>query len=241
MSAALQRLVARATGALTAGMRPRLASRFETGIREAGPQEIHAEVAAETAPTPRPSRAESPEAPALRIAAAAAKPPPAQLSPAAVTSLELAPERHVAAIPAMPERRATVSPEPLHGAAPKALLETRAAPELPRAPMVANAVTIEEVAAPVRAAIPPPTAPEPLLPLEPAPRIREAPFVAPPDRPAGRAAPQRRAEAQEPEISIQIGRIDIRAEAARPAGSSQRSAQPRPLPALSDYLRGGRS
>jgi hypothetical protein len=72
------------------------------------------------------------------------------------------------------------------------------------------------------------------------PRIPEALAVAPLARPSGGAESTPAARPTETEIKIEIGRIDIR-EAARQPGAPQRSHRPRPLPALSDYLRGGRS
>lgn len=242
MSAALQRLVARATGALADGLRPHLASRFETGIREAGLQETHAEVPVRSAPPPTPVPAEPPHALGPRRVAAVAEPPPAGPNPAPPASAGPRAERHVTANASMPERQATLPREPLDAAAPASLLQKApAATERPQAPVAAGAVADGEDRAPARVPVPPRAAPRPLLTLDPAPRIREVPFAVPVDRPAARAAPQQADHAPEPEITIRIGRIDVHAGAPRQAGAPPSSVGPRPLPALSDYLRGSRS
>ena len=99
MTGVLQRLVGRATGELSAGLRPRLPSRFESGIRETGFQEIHAEEPAPRAaappaqpdpdtrratpppaippPHPNPARRETPAPPGHRSPPPAPTPAPA--------------------------------------------------------------------------------------------------------------------------------------------------------------------
>lgn len=241
MSAALQRLAGRATGALTGGLRPRLPSRFETVIREPGLQEIHAEVASRAAPTPSPLAAGPVDEHIPSTATAIAEPPLQPRSPAAAPkaadprSAHLAPE-----IPARPERRATVAAEPARSAAPEPLLQEMAALEAPPAPMVADILAVREMPATARARVAPPAAPEPLLAPAPVSRMPDALPVVPPTRPSGRAAWEPAAQPLAPEITIQIGRLDIR-EAARQASTPPRTVQSRPLPALADYLRRGRS
>jgi hypothetical protein len=88
-------------------------------------------------------------------------------------------------------------------------------------------------------ATPPPAR---LLPAEPAKRVHDRVVERMTGTRTGAqaaAAPQPSAHAAEPEISIHIGRLDIRADAPKPA--PRRAPPPaRSLPSLSDYLRGGR-
>lgn len=244
MSGVLQRLVGRATGQVSEGLQPRLPARFESATREPGLNEIRSE----ESPAPSPPAASEPEvstplsrrahAPAIDAPAEPMQPPAA---PVEGTFPSTPTEVHVAGQPidhAPP-------PADLEAAAPAPLLPQIAAmqtfsAETPHrestkqipggASQVLNAETV-----PVRPD-PPRSPPEPLLPADTAASPLEAPAIAP-ATPRTEAAPIPD-NAEPPEITIHIGRLDIRTEAQKPSPPKRPATQPRAMPSLSDYLRG---
>jgi hypothetical protein len=134
------------------------------------------------------------------------------------------------------------APAPLLPIAPA--LRSEAAAVAPAIPPQFEATPPSENAPPERRPAPHP-APKPLLPPAPLDRLSETLTVAMAAPPAvaaqTRVAEPKQDEVAAAEITIHIGQLDIRAEAPKPASSRRRSTQRRSLPALSDYLRGGRS
>lgn len=240
MSGVLQRLVARATGAERAGVQARLPARFEAGgMAEDGFSERVDEVAAprrareEAAPLPvREARGEEPVFEERRDDPEAVPPSPE--------------------VPRQEARVKVTREAPDEGRQPIAErlgeAETPASP----APLLSTTErTVERVVVEERsvAAAEPPRAraeryapPAPLLPPEPG-RSALAPLPAPhvPARRVERQAEAREAPApQPPEISIHIGRIEVRGEAEKPA-PRKRAPREVKLASLSDYLGGGAS
>jgi hypothetical protein len=237
MSGVLQRLIGRATGEVSTGLRPRLPSRFETGIRDTGLLEIHAEE--HTRPTSAPSAQPEPTAPRhlprAAVAVSLADPPSAPLqTPApqphdpASPPITAAPSAIVAAPPTPGARTA---PVPLLPAAPTRTPTMTSPPPLPHATPRVETPQLR-------------SAPEPLLPRAPASRLSEAQLealnAAPSAGEVTSAAQSTPGEAAAPEITIHIGRLDISTAAPKPA-APRRTTQSRSLPPLSDYLRGERS
>jgi hypothetical protein len=242
MSDVLVRLLGRATGEAQAGLRPRVPTLFERGFAETGFLESAAVVLADR-PPPEPA-VEATAAPARQRDRA----PDATESP-----LPEVPPREPPADAALlrPARAAPRVPESASGrqAAPEAAPDAR-----PPVPLIAEVPTRPAPVLPV----PPPAAtdgaaepgsdthapgpPAQLLPAEPAKRVHERVVERMTGTRAGAqpaAAVQPSAPAAEPEISIHIGRLDIRADAPEPA--PRRGPPPtRSLLSLSDYLRGGR-
>ena len=249
MTGVLQRLIGRATGELSAGLRPRLPSRFESGIRETGIQEILAEDTAPRATAPL----EQPDSNTDRVNSSArrrtAKSPVAEPAPA----------------PPQPPRTCRPESQPIADT-PVAAEDTSRftstpasplAPLLPAAPQTSTASLVAALTPDTRQNQPalgdapqqqperhdlPQAAPPPLLPLDPTPSFTDTLSEAArgqriPSANSEKAAPE---EASAPEITIHIGQLDIRAEQPKPTGAAARRAdRPRQMPALSDYLRGG--
>lgn len=222
MSGVLQRLVERAAGTEMPGLRPRLPGLFESGTGDAGLVEVAGEAAAPQAegsrsamPLPVPPQV----LPTIPPEHAAPPPRPAPLLPAAETAT-----RSTIAAP---------SPEPLPFAAEPAPASSA------RHPVEARVAEPDSPLAPLVERTRP--APPPLLPAEPPERLvriirtRLTESLPPAPRPAGTAI----AAPAEPEITIQIGRLDIRSETPAPRAAPRPSPQPS-LPSLADYLRGGR-
>jgi hypothetical protein len=260
MNEALQRLVGQASGDLSAGLRPRLPSRFESGIRETGFQETQAEQSPRPTPTPAPST-ESDEG----------SPRPA---PASSTESETASLSHTRRItppaPApLPTRDSEGRLDGPHPITHKRTTTGDASPGISTAspvptPLLPEALSLRTPLAPLQEPSghrpqiaghrvdlehprqehrdPPHSAPEPLLPPDPAAsltgNLAVADTVPPLDAIDGPSAPD---EAAPPEISIHIGRLDIRSEAPKPAPQKRSATPARSLPSLSDYLRGRRS
>lgn len=216
MSGILAQLVGRATGAVAPGLRPRLPSRFELGLPAAGFSDEATDIPA--SPVVLPDRDEAP-APLRRLAAARA----AADQP---TPIAVAPKIAPAAAEQPFARSASAGvPEGKPDRPPASLLPPHSAP------LVRNAL---EGAAP--------PAPPPLLPAVAFGRVQATIFerlTGDQPRPAGPAVPAGTEHAPEPEITIHIGRLDIRSDA--PAPAPPRLPAARSLPSLSDYLRGGRT
>jgi hypothetical protein len=240
----LQRLVDQATGTATPGLRPRLPARFETAAPDPGLHEIHHEVPAPSTPTPQPpdpamvTRRQDDEGPV--------RPPPESLQPPAAMAEPAPPPTHARPEPDLTPPKA--HPAPLAPPPPPLLPQAPAARMAMWTPPAAPPPRVETVSAEdPRPASPPPrrrqTAPEPLLPpAEPLPSTileRETPEH--PARSADATQPDELPAASAPEITIHIGRLDIRAEAPKPA-RPQRQVTTRPsMPTLADYLRGSGS
>lgn len=213
MSSVLTQLVGRATGAVVPGLRPRLPSLFEPGLRAAGFAEQAVEIPAglsrrDDAPAPLPRPAAVPDL--------AKRPVPAVPAPKVARPG-----------PEQPAADASPARAPHQGADPSS-----APIQPPRHPSPASKA--------VDGAVPP--APPPLLPEIPPDRARAtliARLASDQPRPAGSAAPARTEPAPEPEITIHIGRLDIRSDLPAPAAPGAAAASR--LPSLSDYLRGGRT
>lgn len=258
MNEVLQRLVGRATGDSFAGLRPRLPSRFESGIRETGFQERYAEQSAH--PTPAPST-ESEEEDPRPTSASSTESKTASLeqhrrtTPTAPAPLQttVSKARPGGSHPITPKRPETGDAAPAILTAP-----TVPTPLLPEAPSVRPPLAPLQEPSGYRPQIPshrddlehtqpehrepPHLAPEPLLPTTPATsltgNLAVADTVSPLDAINGPFAPD---EETSPEISIHIGRLDIRSEAPKPAPQKRPATPARSLPSLSDYLRGRRS
>ncbi|WP_299605112.1 hypothetical protein [uncultured Tateyamaria sp.] len=245
MSGVLQRLVARAAGTEKPGLQARLPARFEAGgMTEDGFSERVDEVTVE----PRNSREEISAAPAREAPATEsvteevrADPREARFSP------ELTPRT-------AQKRRAETAPEDRQNDGPpfaelRHEVDETSAPHAP--PLTAvervteRVVTEERLAADAAATSTPPKGdapPEPLLFTEPAEREVEALPVAPiPPKRAERGAPAGDpVGTQPPEISIHIGRIEVRGETEK-AVPRKRAQRDLKLSSLSDFLGGSAS
>jgi len=250
MSGVLQRLVDRASGSATPGLRPRLPARFETAATESWPGELHREMPAQPGPA-SPAQGQRTDTPPSRNDA---PPPPDPLQPrvplAEVILPSTPPDRPEAPPrgPQQPFATRRTPPEPLMPESPVPRVRS---PEAPSS-SDPSAVPLHQAAAeadplgrqPPRVEVvqhyrP---APEPLLPpASDMPRAEPAP---PPDGPAAESDTARAEgdlESPAPEITIHIGRLDIGAEPPRPASVPRPASRARPMPSLADYLRGGRS
>jgi hypothetical protein len=244
----LARLAARAlgapapmTGIPAAAIRPRLPARFETEAEPAPPADdlvgTPEPVLQRTGPDPSlqtravraTDRAGTPDRPtpsaSLETTAALSRrlPPPAQGSPPA----PLQPPSLSPSLRAAPTTE-TGRPGPMQ--------KEPATDPSDDGPITARAGGAPLVAPPPPPQVASPTPPAPLQPVREPPPFRPAPVPTLPDRqPSDR--PRAQTEAP-PDIVIHIGRIDVAAPAAPPAGS------PRPAPPaqrttdLGDYLRG---
>ncbi len=246
MTEALQRMIGRANGRVQANLRPRQAARFETG--ETG---MLTEVLVEqpyVPPMPAPAPAAHPPPPV---------PPPQMITPGPAHAFGHPPAAHLHGyVPPAPE---AVAP-PVHP--PPFPLEPQAAvpapqwphfpavtppalmPETPLNALSMHAHQLHPVLPPVPDTYPPhpvppvpaprPAMPPPLLSTLPVPAlnlppVQMAPAVAP-------APPD--AAMSEPDINVEIGRLDIRAAPATPR-RQRASKTPSPgNPSLADYLRG---
>ncbi|WP_157935884.1 hypothetical protein [Paracoccus zhejiangensis] len=222
MSGILQRLVGRATGAETPGLRPRLPGRFEGGAGELGFREVADEVVAPQIPDAK--QAEEVPAEGQGRPSAPAEPAASPIRPA-----PLLPPAHAPSQPRVAAAEpATAEPPAIAGHAPAAPLEA-AEPRV-------STVTPSLAPDPIR------SAPPPLLPVQPHERLEQAITTRlvehTPAHP--HSVPLQLTEAApEPEITIHIGRLDIRSDTPAPRPASRAPQQPS-LPSLADYLRGGR-
>ena len=249
MTGVLQRLIGRATGELSAGLRPRLPSRFESGTRETGMQEIHAEDTAPRAAAPPDQPDSNAEHVSSSSKSLAAKRPVAEQAPAPLQAPRTCrPESQpIADTPVTAEDTSRLVSTPSSSPAP--LLPT-ASPTSTGSPVTAlapdtrsNHPTLGDAPQqqperhdPLQAA------PPPLLPLDPTPPFADAVSEAARGQPIPPANPQKAVleKASAPEITIHIGQLDIRTEQPKPTGApARRAGRPRQMPALSDYLRGG--
>jgi hypothetical protein len=223
MSGVLTRLVGRATGTQVPGLRPRLPALFEGDARSAGFLEVAAE---SPAPPANAETAEPVSAPSQHRSAAERDPlsqtaHPAPLVPpsksAGLVEPVDAPPAASPATPAQPPLRSAAQPVDAREARPLA----------PPSPIASSEV---------------PPAPSPLLPVQPArdlaQRIATLSAGMAPGLPRPVAAEV--VAPTEPEITIQIGRMDIRAESPAPRPAQPRASPAASLPSLADYLRGGR-
>lgn len=249
MSSVLRRLIRRASGESSTGLRPRRPARFESGF-DSALHEVHIEHAAR--PTPI-AFADDLGAAGQGILASfrGGDEPHSMLRAEARGSRAGSGASHRDAAEALHGDRSAEAPlesGPLEiqpGLLPPA---SSGQPSLETSTTAVSTEKRRRVAPESRPAerVPPAvpdvrTAPEPLLPAaasgmaEPA----EHALAAPPS--AARAAGQTSSDDSAPsEITIHIGRLDIRAEPPRPAPRS-RAAKAATLPPLSEYLRGGRS
>ncbi|WP_299844398.1 hypothetical protein [uncultured Paracoccus sp.] len=224
MSGVLQRLVARATGAETPGLRPRLPGMFEGGAGALGFREIADEVVAPQVPEAR--QAES-------------VPPHTQFRPAAPAEHANPPARPA---PLLPPTQAPSQPPTV--AAQSAVIEPTAIADRPPAVSFKPAAPRVSTVTPTLAPDPMRPAPLPLLQVQPPERLEHSITTrlveTMPARP--HSAPHQPADAApepEPEITIHIGRLDIRSEPPAPRSAPRPSPQAS-LPSLADYLRGVR-
>lgn len=229
MSTAISRLVARATGQ-GGGLRPRLPARYEGGAAEAGISELAVDrVSGRPSAAPAPlagpasrARSERPEQPAQTVAPSEPKHDPAQrddnISDRAVSSATVPEVQEKAADPTAGVRSPGGHPR-REGAAPVPPPGLQAPqPQRQRA---------HERSAP----------PSPLLPVSegPLPAVQLPAPLSPPDA----VGPQPdHVSLSEPDIIIEIGRLDVRTQPPRPA-TPRKPAPARNLPSLNDYLRGG--
>jgi hypothetical protein len=247
MTSVIQRMVARATGETSASLRPRRPARFESFAEtaETGFSEAHIERVAHAAPASAGRSEPSMREPAARALLPDDAEPPPEGVPATAAAMRI---RATALAPSRPSREGAPL---LHASAPPA--PNPLLPETMRSP-AASAVRSQQEAPATGAVlqdfghadhterrVAPRAAPESLLALESAARLAEALTAAAGGQRAARdpAARADTDQAAEPEITIHIGRLDIRADSPKRA-ELRRVAKPRSLPPLSDYLRGGR-
>lgn len=245
MSGVLQRLVARATGRERPGLQARLPARFEAGgMMEDGFSERVEEVTIE----PRNAQEDVPVAPAREAFATENVTGEARADPQKVRfSPDLKPRKaQTHRIETVPEDR--LNDEPTFAEARHDL----DGPSAPPAPLLAfvervadHVVTKERLAADAAPASVPgdgDAPPEPLLSTEPAEREVEALPVAPiPAKRVERGVPTvEPVDTQPPEISIHIGRIEVRGETEK-AAPRKRAPRELKLSSLSDFLGGGAS
>ena len=258
MNAALDRLLARATGREASRLRPRQPSLFEPEPAGPGASETWAESwtapdgaepqqpgpppsqpEAETATEPlpvrddAPARLVAPELPPAPATPASAQPTLARRTEGEAVSSRLVPEppRNTPATARRAANAANEGEPPLRGAERVGTADPQAEPITPPPPRMEPRAPD----APSRRERPP-RRPEPVLShsiLNPAGPAPAAPAAARRPRPA--AAP-----VAEPEIRIHIGRLEVRATPAAPATGPVRPERPersRPEKSLSDYLR----
>ena len=259
MSAVLQRLVGRATGAVIGGLRPRVPSLFEAGSREAGLRETQVDAFESNISEPVPGPATTQDGPAPPAAVVSGDPSPQSTQPLS-QPLYSASEPPIAPKPTIEPQLRDVSqpalPAAVAAAVPKPPTPESAPAQVGPEPLLPEADPAR--VAPIlwphvdpsppgedpthAGAVTPTAAPAPLLRPEPRHRMAEAPTVALPRRHAARVGKTQPTvpNAPEQEIVVHIGRLDIRADPPKPA-RAPRAAQRPSLPALSDYLRGGRS
>jgi hypothetical protein len=233
MMGVLARLVARATGQAPPALRPRLRSRFEgspgTGlVEEATERAAPPASPSREAPVPHETRREEPPLERPLAASGAAEP------------LGRVAEEHRRAAP-IERETPTARPRAPHPAPPPALmpaepLQAEAQRPAPAAPTRGVPARVELAREPtVLAGRAPPLLLDPAPPSairwpEPSTEAVAGGVAAPPV--GARAA----SEAPTPEISIHIGRIELRSDAPKPERAARRT---RPaVPSLGDYLRG---
>lgn len=243
MAGAFQRLIARATGAPTSGLRPRLPTLFEGSVGQNGFEVIQHET-----PVSEPAHPQTQQAPRARATAPSPqttdRPIPEAIPSFSKTAQPVPPAPRAAApvqhpLAAQPQERRPTQPEP----AP--LLPARPAPQPSFGVHAAERNVTASTTAPVAAdrndqATPETPPPPPLL----QPRWPET--VTPPEPGAASAASASRTaalfakhtEPPAPEITIHIGQLDIRSAQAQPIAPQRPAPTTRNLPSLSDYLRG---
>jgi hypothetical protein len=246
VSTVLHRLIGRANGAASGGLRPRLPSPFEAGFQSGGFTEIHAETPAAPTPGDHPQIKPSPPPQHLASDRDETRVPPAALQPSVPDNPSRQPPsaalREKAPSGTMPTLRAEPPP------APAPLLPTeirRGETALEVSPDLSELIGAADTVGP-QSSDPgnrPHTVPEPLLPPDTSARLLQfldaGPAPQPPDvRPDTQDTTTAHAQ---PAITIHIGRLDIRSEAPKTTAPPRRAAAPRSLPGLSDYLRGGQS
>ena len=245
MSGVLQRLVARAAGTEKPGLKARLPARFEAGgMMEDGFSERVEEVAVE----PRNAQEEVSVAPAREASTTENVTREVRADPQeARLSQDLTPRKaQKRPTETVPEDRQNDGPafaEPWHDADGPSAPPTPLLTTVER--VVEHAVTEERLAAdatPTSAPFEEDAPPEPLLSTDPVEREVEALPVAPiPAKRVERGVPTvEPVDTQPPEISIHIGRIEVRGETEK-AAPRKRAPRELKLSSLSDFLGGGAS
>lgn len=247
MAGAFQRLIARATGAPTTGLRPQLPSLFETSGGHVGFEEIQQDTpvrspaTAQSQPSVAPSDPASmpqttinsePGAVAAKAPAAAPDPRDAQTSAPQSRSLPAQSKQqhplqdHVQPAPLLSKHSPNTARTTTRSAVTSPPLKTEADQGADR----------PHTDTPYEATPPPPplletTTPDATGNVE----TREAPTAPYPTAASNAAA---NTEAAAPEITIHIGQLDIRSEQPQPVAPQRPAPRTRNLPSLSDYLRG---
>ncbi|WP_299773911.1 hypothetical protein [uncultured Tateyamaria sp.] len=245
MSSVLQRLVARAAGKQKPGLQARLPARFEAGgMTEDGFSERVEEVAAE----PRHAREESSPRPVREVPASESMTEDVR---AESVEARFSPDMPSPAVPKRrtePEREDRQDDGPLFvevregsdgtsvGPAPLLTAEERVMER------VVKGERLVAESAPPSAFLAGDEPPEPLLPTEPAEReVGSLPVAPMPAQRVERGTPLGEPlDTQPPEISIHIGRIEVRGEAEK-AAPRKRAPRELKLSSLSDFLDGGAS
>ncbi|MFA0811103.1 hypothetical protein [Microbulbifer epialgicus] len=251
MSGVLQRLVGRATGDVSAGLRPRLPSRFETNGREYSFREIHTEENTQPSPSPVKESKTKIDSYAGSSTSAAIKSSPAQVIQPVEISID-APSP--IARPSMTgEKRAgkplPVTPSPLLTETHASTMSSEMNASIPedvshqesRAPIQESGMEVLPHSPSYRPNLAPDRLPEPLLPQSPTSNFieqLETTATAPPLKTPAASEETETDVVAPPEINIHIGRLDIRSEMQKTPPSKHRASQARSLPSLSDYLRG---
>ena len=255
MSGVLNRLVARATGVEKAGVLPRLPSRFEvpTGATALGfrggdddvPAPVDAIGQAEPSLDHRPSdiRDEAatdvvePGTPKTR------KSPPARLQSQRMVENPALPRQVSPQAPAAarPDNVSEGMPEPFLGDEPVTVVVAGAFTDTRQR----SAAPPQEISRDVDASFDPSTAPPPeplLMPDQTALAVQLPQEVAPVAPPDAHSQPTAATDPPAPEISIHIGRIELRGDAPGPAYKTAPETRRDRSPAmttLADYLKGG--
>lgn len=248
MTGVLSRLIGRATGRIEPRLRPRSPGRFETTPGEwARPLVNSSEDQPVTQEAPdRPMNESDADAPAVH-GMTMSVPVPEDIGAPAKT----APNRPTDAEPPKRQRQMETTAE--HAPAParvnRFLEQVESQQEPP--PRLLVPEPDEASSQRVRAAreierFDAPEPPAPLLPLDQAtePNLSPLQFIAQ-EHPAlaslGRTPGEPSAASELPDIVINIGQIDVRAESPRPQVKKQRRAERPAMTSLSDYLKNGRA
>lgn len=242
MAGAFQRLVARATGAPAAGLRPRLPTVFETSGAQQGFEEIQQETSVSTPTPPRPLRAEPPSSPETTHQAAVdtvAKAMPTNAAPASVHAPSEKPRNEIHADHPVERMQPPVQPAPLLSEKPAPFSETLAPLNVTSSLAMTNAEQSPEPQPTEKSAdtLDPPA---PLLRMSsPHEADRSGTLdstTAPASSRTANASAQTTTAA--PEITIHIGQLDVRSEQPQPVAPQRPAPRARNMPSLSDYLRG---
>lgn len=241
MSGVLNRLVARATGAATSGVRARMPARFEgAGLAEDGFSVVSEDVPAAAAGIalsgPNVAQKETVDRGPVDAPTAGAEP----IAESPLDDPPIAAYRPEALL-----HEPLAQPDMAHSSEDSALSSVMSDPSIAASedglPEPQTLDLLTEVSGPLpERAEAPDRAPVPMLP-------RDQPLESSENAPVSglklntsqmQAPPAANTVPQAPDITIHIGRIELRSEAARPP-KPKRAARQSSMPTLADYLKGG--